>query len=78
MLAYTNRSWEARLFDQQRKEQGFKSQADLDAWFAYYDHTCACAECQKPGKGMYLSDNSYQPSRNTCEIGQQLYKAWRD
>ena len=64
-----------RTFDTARREQGFRSQADLDAFFAYYDHTCVCAECQKPGKSVAL-DNGYQPTMNRCEAALSLQTAW--
>lgn len=54
-----------RVFTEQRKAQGFKSQAHLDAFYAYYDHTQTCAECQKPGRGMLL-DDGWQPTLNRC------------
>ena len=63
-----------RTFNQQRKEQGFRSQAHLDAFYMYFDHTKACAECQKPGKGA-LFDDGYQPTHNRCDIALELDRA---
>lgn len=63
-----------RNFTQARKEQGFKSQAHLDAFFRYYDHTKACAECQKPGPGVWL-DDGFQPTQNRCDEAKRLDRA---
>ena len=35
----------SRTFDAARKAQGFTSQAQLDAFFAHYDHVYACTAC---------------------------------
>lgn len=64
-----------RIFNQARKEQGFKSQEQLDAFYAEYDHTQACSECQKPGIGVWL-DDGYQPTMNRCVVAQKLYAAY--
>ena len=64
-----------RSFNQARKAQGFKSQAQLDAFFAHYDHQKACAECQKPGPGVLL-DDGYQPTMNECDAAKLLYRAY--
>lgn len=64
-----------RVFDAARKAQGFKSAADLAAWFEYFDHTTDCAECQKPGKAV-LIDDGYQPTQNRCDHAQALYADW--
>ena len=60
-----------RIFNQARKDQGFKSQTHLDAFYAHYDHTKACPECQKPGPGVWL-DDGFQPTMNECEEGKRL------
>ena len=65
----------SRLLNQSRIAQGFKSQAQLDAFFAHYDHTKNCAECQKPGKGVWL-DDGFQPTMNSCAVADQLYKQY--
>lgn len=69
-----NLSGFGRTFNQQRKEQGFRSQAHLDAFYTYFDHTEACVECQKPGKGVLL-DDGYQPTCNRCGIALELDRA---
>lgn len=60
-----------REFNQARKDQGFKSQAHLDAFYAAYDHTKVCAECQKPGTPVEL-DDGMQPTMARCEEGRRL------
>ena len=55
-----------------RKAQGFKSQEHLDAWSAYYRHTESCAECRKPGPGVYL-DDGFQPTQNRCAVARELF-----
>ena len=62
----------SRTFDDNRKRQGFRDQAHLDAFFRYLDHTKACPECQKPGPVAWLSDGP-QPTRNECSTGIELY-----
>jgi hypothetical protein len=64
-----------RTFTTERREKGFHSQSDLDAFFRYHDHTQACAECQKPGQSVPL-DDGYQPTMNRCDEAQQLWVAW--
>lgn len=61
----TNQNSTSRTFNEQRREQGFKSQAHLDAFFRYYDHTQACAECQKASKPVWV-DDCFQPTQNRC------------
>jgi len=65
----------SRLLDAGRIAQGFRSQAMLDAFFLHYDHTKACAECQKPGRGVEL-DDGIQPTMNTCAEADRLYAAY--
>ncbi len=60
-----------RQFNTARRNQGFHSQAHLDAFFHYYDHTCTCAECQKPGVSVAF-DDGYQPTMNRCDTARQL------
>ena len=60
-----------RFFDADRKAQGFHSQAHLDDFYAYFDHTQTCAECQKPGRGVEL-DDCIQPTMNRCELAREL------
>lgn len=60
-----------RLFTQSRRDQGFKSQAHLDAFFAHYDHTKACGECG-PGRAVPL-DDGMQPTFRECDAALSLY-----
>ena len=62
-----------RTFDAGRKAQGFTSQRDLDGWYRYYDHTQACAECKKPGRGVWL-DDGFQPTMNQCDVALALFR----
>ena len=72
-----NEIMEKRVFTQGRKEQGFKSQEHLDAFHRYYDHTKACAKCQKPGPGVEL-DDGIQPTLNRCVVAQDLYRLYAE
>ncbi len=63
-----------RTFNAARKEQGFKSQEHLDAFFAAYDHTHTCPECLKPGTPVWIGDGM-QPTQNRCQEGARLDKA---
>ena len=36
----------SREYTAERKQQGFRSQAHLDAWYAAYDHGNTCPDCQ--------------------------------
>lgn len=61
-----------RDFTADRQAQGFRSQDHLDAWYRYYDHTKACAECG-PGKSVWLEgDASWQPTENRCATAKAL------
>jgi len=62
-----------RTFDAARKAQGFKSQAHLDAFMRYFDHTQDCPECQKPGRGILL-DDGFQPTMNRCAVALDLQR----
>jgi hypothetical protein len=57
-----------RLLTPARRAQGFTSQAHLDVWFAYYDHTRACAGCGRPGPAAETSDGP-QPTVIICPDG---------
>lgn len=61
-----------RVFDDQRKAQGFRSQAHLDAFYTYYDHRQACAECSLPGPSVWLFDG-WQPTLQECAEGRRLF-----
>lgn len=63
-----------RSFNQARKEQGFRSQAHLDAFFAAYDHTEGCAAC-KALDGFALVDDGWQPTSGRCETAKRLERA---
>jgi hypothetical protein len=60
-----------RVWDEDRRAQGFTSQAHLDRWYAYADHVAACAECGTPGPG-YDGPDGWQPTVRTCPAGQAL------
>lgn len=59
-----------RTFDQGRKEQGFKSQEHLDAFYAYLDHTKSCPKCQQFGH--VALDDGYQQVQIICPEGERL------
>ena len=65
----------SRIFNDDRRRQGFKSQPHLDAFYAYVDHTVACAECNRPGKPVLLSDG-YQPTLRRCHTAKLLSAAF--
>jgi hypothetical protein len=60
-----------RDFNQARQQQGFRSQAHLDAFYRHYDHTCQCAECQQPGPSVAI-DDGFQPTQNRCDVARTL------
>lgn len=60
-----------RTFDAERKAQGFRSQAHLDAFFAAFDHTQGCAAC-KALDGYVLLDDGYQPANGRCSEARRL------
>ena len=64
-----------REFDQARREQGFTSQAQLDAFFAHYDHNTTCPDCAKLDGWVELSDG-YQPTKGSCPVDKALYIAY--
>ncbi len=63
----------SRHFNQGRKEQGFRSQAHLDAFFASFDHAAGCPVCSKVAGHVELSDG-LQPYMGQCDDGRELYK----
>lgn len=67
----TAQSTFGRIFNAARKAQGFHSQLQLDAFYAYMDHRAGCAECQKPGPGVAL-DDGYQPTMSECTEAKRL------
>lgn len=66
-----------RDFNQARKDQGFASQAHLDAFYATVDHKAGCAECQRPTWYWNGGDASWQPATAQCETGAALSCAAR-
>lgn len=63
-----------RVWNQARKEQGFKNQDELDAFFAYYDHSKTCPKCQKFGS--VRCDDGYQPVQILCDEGERIYSVY--
>lgn len=62
----------SRTFNQSRKEQGFKNQAHLDAFFRAYDHDKECPVCSKIA-GYGQVDDGVQPYMGQCSTGLKLY-----
>jgi hypothetical protein len=60
-----------RAFTPARREQGFRSQAHLDAFYRYYDHTKACVDCGQPGPG-HDGPDGWQPTVTQCPIATEL------
>lgn len=63
-----------RVFNEARRDQGFRNQEHLDAFYRYTDHRRGCQECQRPGPGMWV-DDGWQPTRNSCEVADRLFAA---
>ena len=67
---------EHRTLDAGRRAQGFRSQEQLDAHYAYTDHVRACAECDQPGPAFWLEGSaSWQPTMRQCAEGRRLDRA---
>lgn len=65
----------ARMLTPQRKAQGFRSQAHLDAFYACRDHEAGCGECGQPGQAMWLEGSaSWQPTVTVCPEGTRLQR----
>jgi len=64
-----------REFTQARKEQGFKSQAQLDAFYAHYDHVKACEKCKALDSAVLL-DDGWQPTVGECYEAKSLYRTF--
>ena len=65
-----------RIFDAQRKEQGFKDQQHLDSFFAYYDHIRTCLDCRNYSTA--LTDDGAYTVREDCAVGKRLFsQTWR-
>jgi len=71
-MATYEKSEYGRVFNSARQEQGFISQADLDAFYRHYDHQKNCSECQQHGPGVWL-DDGFQPTMNSCAVADRLY-----
>lgn len=65
---------ERRIFTARRAEQGFRSQAHLDAFYAARDHEDSCTACQTPGPAMPLDDGQ-QPTMRRCAESLRLTTA---
>ena len=64
-----------RVFTEARKRQGFRSQAQLDAFYAHYDHVEACQAC-KALDSYVLLDDGYQPTVGECQVAKGLYRQY--
>lgn len=64
-----------REFNEARQKQGFKSQAQLDAFYAAYDHNKSCADCRKLD-GHALLDDGYQPTVGSCATHKKLERIY--
>lgn len=62
-----------RVFTIARHEQGFASQAHLDAFFLAYDHGRTCPECQREGSVWLEGSASWQPVKVLCPEGRRLF-----
>jgi hypothetical protein len=62
-----------RTFDEGRKAQGFRDQAHLDGFYAYYDHTTSCADCAAL-VGRAWVDDGYMDTRGDCDTAKALYR----
>lgn len=63
-----------RQFTDERREQGFRSQPHLDAFYASNDHAQACPTCSRIG-GYVPIDDGMQPYMDQCETGRALFAA---
>jgi hypothetical protein len=63
-----------RRFTDARREQGFRDQAHLDAFYRYFDHTQSCRECRTPGRAVPL-DDGLQGTMRQCDRGLELFAA---
>ncbi len=61
-----------RTFNAARRDQGFADQGHLDRFYAYFDHTKACAACAKPGWMWNEGDASWQPTMGKCSTASSL------
>jgi hypothetical protein len=61
-----------RTFDAARKAQGFRSQAHLDAFYAYFDHTVSCCKACSALDGYAELDDGLQPTMGQCDEARRL------
>ena len=71
----TNTTEYGRAFNTARQRQGFRSQAQLDAFYAHYDHVGTCSAC-KALDSYVLLDDGYQPTGGECPQAKALYHAY--
>ena len=64
-----------RIFNDARQRQGFRSQAQLDAFYAHYDHVNSCQAC-KALDSYVLLDDGYQPTVGECPTAKAFYRAY--
>ncbi len=64
-----------RQFTPARQAQGFTSQAQLDAFYAQYDHTRTCPDCQALNGYALLSDG-WQPTQGECSTAKRLLSVY--
>lgn len=60
----------SRIFTPERKAQGFRDQAHLDAFYRYFDHTKTCTDCG-PGQSVFI-DDGWQATFAPCAVGREL------
>lgn len=64
-----------RTFNAARKAQGFRDQAQLDAFYRSYDHTQTCTTCQQPGQDVWVFD-CWQPTMKRCAEAKRLQELY--
>lgn len=62
-----------RILTAERRAQGFRDQAHLDAFYRHIDHVAVCPDCGQPGPAVPL-DDGMQPTTTECPEGQRLFK----
>ena len=73
-----NRTAFDRVLTPERIAQGFKSQAQLDAFYARWDHDNPdnrCPACKALDSWIPFEDG-YQPTCGACPIARELYSAY--
>jgi hypothetical protein len=67
----------SREFNEARRQQGFRSQAHLDAFLAYHDHASTCGECGQALGSLWLEGDALrQPAAlKQCPAGRELDRA---